>query len=137
VDKYIDTQPAQSSVCISLQSWPLCTGQPIRRMTLGKVNSSWAATSCPWFSVSEQESVEFPPSMLTCPLILPSFCSCLCNHVQTYVYIYAWNKNKEKAAINLRMGDVVPGVVAHAFNPNTWEAEAGGFLSSRPAWSTE
>ena len=31
----------------------------------------------------------------------------------------------------------VPGVVAHAFNPSTWEAEAGGFLSSRPAWSTE
>jgi hypothetical protein len=27
--------------------------------------------------------------------------------------------------------------VAHAFNPSTWEAEAGGFLSSRPAWSTE
>jgi hypothetical protein len=25
----------------------------------------------------------------------------------------------------------------HAFNPSTWEAEAGGFLSSRPAWSTE
>jgi hypothetical protein len=28
-------------------------------------------------------------------------------------------------------------VLAHAFNPRTWEAEAGGFLSSRPAWSTE
>jgi hypothetical protein len=28
-------------------------------------------------------------------------------------------------------------VVAYAFNPSTWEAEAGGFLSSRPAWSTE
>jgi hypothetical protein len=28
-------------------------------------------------------------------------------------------------------------VVTHAFNPSTWEAEAGGFLSSRPAWSTE
>jgi hypothetical protein len=28
-------------------------------------------------------------------------------------------------------------VVAHAFNPSTWEAEAGGFLSSRPAWSTK
>jgi hypothetical protein len=26
-------------------------------------------------------------------------------------------------------------VVAHAFNPSTWEAEAGGFLSSRPACS--
>jgi hypothetical protein len=28
-----------------------------------------------------------------------------------------------------------PGVVA-AFNPSTWEVEAGGFLSSRPAWAT-
>jgi hypothetical protein len=28
-------------------------------------------------------------------------------------------------------------VVAHAFNPSIWEAEAGEFLSSRPAWSTE
>jgi hypothetical protein len=31
----------------------------------------------------------------------------------------------------------MPGVVVHAFNPSTWEAEAGEFLSSRPAWSTE
>jgi hypothetical protein len=30
-----------------------------------------------------------------------------------------------------------PGVVAHTFNPSTREAEAGGSLSSRPAWSTE
>jgi hypothetical protein len=28
-------------------------------------------------------------------------------------------------------------VVAYAFNPSTWEAEAGGYLSLRPAWSTE
>jgi hypothetical protein len=28
-------------------------------------------------------------------------------------------------------------VVAHAFNPSTGEAEAGRFLSLRPAWSTE
>jgi hypothetical protein len=26
-------------------------------------------------------------------------------------------------------------VVVHAFNPSTWEAEAGGFLSLKPAWS--
>ena len=25
----------------------------------------------------------------------------------------------------------------HMCNPSTWEAEAGRFLSSRPAWSTE
>jgi hypothetical protein len=28
-------------------------------------------------------------------------------------------------------------VVAHAFNPSTWEAKAGKFLSSRPAWFTK
>jgi hypothetical protein len=28
-------------------------------------------------------------------------------------------------------------VVVHTFNPSTREAEAGRFLSSRPAWSTE
>jgi hypothetical protein len=28
-------------------------------------------------------------------------------------------------------------VVAHSFNPSTWEAEAGRFLSSRSARSTE
>ena len=28
-------------------------------------------------------------------------------------------------------------MVVHACNPSTGEAEAGGFLSSRPAWSTE
>ena len=28
-------------------------------------------------------------------------------------------------------------MVAHAFNLSTWEAEAGGFLSSRPAWFTK
>jgi hypothetical protein len=30
-----------------------------------------------------------------------------------------------------------PGMVAHAFNPSTWEAEAGEFLSLRPTWSTK
>jgi hypothetical protein len=28
-------------------------------------------------------------------------------------------------------------MVAHAFNSSIWEAEAGEFLSSRTAWSTE
>ena len=32
---------------------------------------------------------------------------------------------------------ILPGMVTHTFNPSTREAEAGRFLSSRPAWSTE
>ena len=32
---------------------------------------------------------------------------------------------------------VSQAMVAHAFNPSTWEAEADGSLSLRPAWSTE
>jgi hypothetical protein len=30
-----------------------------------------------------------------------------------------------------------PGMVVHTFNPSTQKAEAGGFLSSRPSWSTK
>jgi hypothetical protein len=41
-------------------------------------------------------------------------------------------KLNKTLAQEIKMG---PGVVAHTFNPSTREAEAGGFLSSRPAWS--
>jgi hypothetical protein len=40
------------------------------------------------------------------------------------------NKTQQKTGLQL-------GVVVHAFNPSTWEAEADRFLSSRPAWSTK
>ena len=29
------------------------------------------------------------------------------------------------------------GRLGHAFNLSTWEAKSGGYLSSKPAWSTE
>ena len=41
------------------------------------------------------------------------------------------------ASICLRISWSHRAVVAPAFNPSTWEAEAGGFLSLSPAWSTE
>jgi hypothetical protein len=37
---------------------------------------------------------------------------------------------------NTKRGEKSWVVVAHTFNPSTWEAEVGKFLSSRPAWST-
>jgi hypothetical protein len=38
---------------------------------------------------------------------------------------------------SVKIPQLEPGVVAYTFNPSTWEAEAGGFLSSRLAWSTK
>jgi hypothetical protein len=50
-------------------------------------------------------------------------------------------KKKEKEEkLNLRKfkkKEKSQAVVVHAFNPSTWEAEADGFLSSRPTWSTK
>jgi hypothetical protein len=44
------------------------------------------------------------------------------------------NKTKQnKTKQNKAKTKLWPGVVAHAFNPSTREAETGGFLSSRPA----
>jgi hypothetical protein len=56
--------------------------------------------------------------------------------------IYLFNVCEYTVAVfrHTRRGNLDPitdVVVVHAFNPSTWEAEAGGFLSSRPAWSTE
>ena len=48
---------------------------------------------------------------------------------------------KEDRIVELELGLRVIGWVvvaaAHAFNPSIWEAEAGRFLSLRPAWSTK
>jgi hypothetical protein len=54
---------------------------------------------------------------------------------------FGFNVNRKrflifKAMVDLRRGPW-PGVVAQTFNPIIREAEAGGFLSSRPAWSTK
>jgi hypothetical protein len=46
-------------------------------------------------------------------------------------------ERRGKRRVKLGNKNPEPGVVAHAFNPSTGEAEAGGFLSSRPAWSTK
>jgi hypothetical protein len=48
---------------------------------------------------------------------------------------YTYSKNTHIHKIIFFKRTKKPGVVAHAFNPSTRKAEAGGFLSSRPAWS--
>jgi hypothetical protein len=39
--------------------------------------------------------------------------------------------------VDLRFQKFRQAVMAYTFDPSTWEAKAGGFLSLRPAWSTE
>jgi hypothetical protein len=58
----------------------------------------------------------------------------LCSHTHTHTHTHITHTvhvGKPTMHINQR------AVMAHTFNPSTWEAEAGGFLSSRPAWSTK
>jgi hypothetical protein len=66
-------------------------------------------------------------------------------HMDSAALLWMWKCSKLKVA-NSHVKPLVhfvkrmttqPGVVAHAFNPSTWEAEAGRFLISRPAWSTK
>jgi hypothetical protein len=44
---------------------------------------------------------------------------------------------REKHLSLKNLAESLAVVAAHAFNPSTWEAEVGGFLSSRPAWSVK
>jgi hypothetical protein len=51
--------------------------------------------------------------------------------------VIRWNSVVISKINNFKTTGLSQAVVVHAFNPSTWEAEAGRFLSSRPAWSTE
>jgi hypothetical protein len=81
-------------------------------------------------------------------------CVCMCAYIYIYIYIYICNlvdgtepqKRLYFFSLNflyfLREKFFIKelphrAVVAHAISPSTWEAEAGGFLSSRPAWFTK
>jgi hypothetical protein len=70
-----------------------------------------------------------------------SLCRCSLDAVGMTARCAEWGGGGEERERELEgkedKGEEVPGVVAHAFNPSTWEAEAGGFLSSRIAWSTK
>jgi hypothetical protein len=39
----------------------------------------------------------------------------------------------KKVSLKKKEEEEEPGMLAHTFNPSTWETETGRFLSSRPA----
>jgi hypothetical protein len=77
-----------------------------------------------------------------CPLWLPSRGSFWLNFQNVYLntaqhFFFFLSSFTVWKTRHLRTKECSRAVVAHAFNPSTWEAEADRFLSSRPAWSTE
>jgi hypothetical protein len=58
-----------------------------------------------------------------------------CTHAWTHILNKQVSNLKHKIKCLLKNSNTGWAVVAHAFNPSTWEAEAGRFLSSRSAWS--
>jgi hypothetical protein len=67
----------------------------------------------------------------------------LCEYKASLVYratsrtAWATQRNPVMKSKTKQNPERKPGLEAHTFNPSTREAEAGRFLSSRPAWSTK
>jgi hypothetical protein len=59
-------------------------------------------------------------------------CECMCARECIRIY-YLFNLSFDYCLIFKYESLISQAVLAHAFNPSTWEAEAGGFLSLRPA----
>ena len=53
------------------------------------------------------------------------------------VVVPSWNLSTWTVEVEASEVQGCWAVVAHTFNPRTWKAEAGRFLSLRPAWSIE
>jgi hypothetical protein len=68
-------------------------------------------------SCTIEELLDVSPSLIS---------SCITKHYFKILHV-----------IGIKIERLSWSVLAHAFNPSTWEAEAGGFLSLRLAWSTE
>jgi hypothetical protein len=70
-------------------------------------------------------------------------CTCTCRHTCPHKHKHTYTHKIESEAewpwiIGYYQGPPCCwAVVAHVFDPSTWEAEAGRVLSSRPTWSSE
>ena len=67
--------------------------------------------------------------------------TCISPHIPTHILRF-WNSELFAVAnfphwSGIKKIGCCRAVVVHAFNLSTWEAEAGGFLSSRPTWTTK
>ena len=77
--------------------------------------------------------IPFSSEQVGAPWVPPTLKQGILYYMNTYVGSSVWLSVLRRS----QELEKLLGVVAHAFNPSTWEAEASEFLSSRPAWSTE
>ena len=68
-------------------------------------------------------------------------CECMSKYV-VCIYVQELTAKERQGGHGSRIINITSienGRAVHAFIPNTWEAEAeeGGFLSQKPAWSTK
>ena len=102
-----------------------------------EASSLFSFCCCYFCELCNRISICILSQQLTVPLPQPPWCgqgtgmcSCVCEKVKE-------NQNKTKKNKTNKKTKSGQAVVVHACNPSIWEAEAGGFLSSRPSWSTE
>jgi hypothetical protein len=60
-----------------------------------------------------------------------------CGYIDLLAYCHLCGLRRRESSLTDKKHLEKPGVVANVFNPSTREAEAGGLLGSRPAWSTK
>jgi hypothetical protein len=119
----------------------------------------WTDNTCPWATTQCNtndccQKHYGPDSNHTFTLCFQSVCKVFCFEETSYLnyrikdlegwevhYPSAWVKSVyldcNLLECLIKKCSLSQAVVVHAFNPSILEAEAGGFLSSRPAWSTK
>jgi hypothetical protein len=139
---YKDTGNSKGSqgvllLCFIALTFPNGKGGIFCTLTFPNTNISWWRFVLPYLQrrLFPSESL---PTLLVVNSIIARRSQFLCLIITLPSQVEVWNRGCPRLAQSFSLMDLQSwAMMAYAFSPNTWEAEAGGLLSSRPAWSTE